>query len=58
MTILEKNHHSFRIVEHDPLLYEDAEEMVDYQGPRPSGGPPGRPPSCSTRRALNPIYER
>jgi DNA polymerase I len=30
MTILEENHHSFLIVEHDPLLYEDAEEMVEY----------------------------
>jgi hypothetical protein len=50
MTILEENHHSFLIVEHDPLLYEDAGEMVEYQGPRPSGRPPGRPPSCSTRR--------
>jgi hypothetical protein len=50
MTILEENHHSFLIVEHDPLLYEDAGEMVEYQGPRPSGRPPERPPSCSTRR--------
>ena len=30
MTILEENHHSFLIVEHDPLLYEDAREMVEY----------------------------
>jgi hypothetical protein len=30
MTILEENHHSFLIVEHDPMLYEDAGEMVDY----------------------------
>ena len=31
MTILEENHHSFLIVEHDPLLYEDAERrMVEY----------------------------
>jgi DNA polymerase I len=30
MTILEENHHSFLIVEHDPLLYEDVEEMVEY----------------------------
>jgi hypothetical protein len=30
MTILEENHHSFLIMEHDPLLYEDAEEMVEY----------------------------
>jgi DNA polymerase I len=30
MTILEENHHSFLIVEHDSLLYEDAEEMVEY----------------------------
>ncbi|HUS75980.1 MAG TPA: hypothetical protein VMY43_08230 [Methanothrix sp.] len=30
MTILEENHHSFLIVEHDPLLYEDAGKMVEY----------------------------
>ena len=30
MTILEDNHHSFLIVEHDPILYEDAKEMVEY----------------------------
>jgi DNA polymerase I len=30
MTILEENHHSFLIVEHDLLLYEDAAEMVEY----------------------------
>jgi hypothetical protein len=30
MTILEENHHSFLIVEHDPLLYEDAGEMEEY----------------------------
>ena len=30
MTVLEENHHSLLIVEHDPLLYEDAEEMVEY----------------------------
>jgi hypothetical protein len=28
MTILEENHHSFLIVEHDPMLYEDATEMI------------------------------
>jgi len=33
---MEENHHSFLIVEYDPLLYEDAGEMVEYQGPRPS----------------------
>jgi hypothetical protein len=50
MTIQEENHHSFLIVEHDPLLYEDAEKkMVKYQGARPSGRPPGRRPSCSMR---------
>ncbi len=32
MTILQENHHSFLIVEHDPMLYEDAEQMVDYVG--------------------------
>lgn len=30
MTILEENHHSFLIVEHDPLLYEEAKEMIEY----------------------------
>ena len=29
-TILEENHQSFLIVEHDPMLYEDASEMVEY----------------------------
>jgi hypothetical protein len=32
MTILEENHHSFLIVEHDPMLYEDAGQMVEYVG--------------------------
>jgi DNA polymerase I len=30
MTILEENHHTFLIVEHDPMLYEDAREMFEY----------------------------
>ncbi|MDM7933891.1 MAG: hypothetical protein QUS08_00700 [Methanothrix sp.] len=30
MTILEESHHSLIMVEHDPLLYEDAEEMAEY----------------------------
>jgi DNA polymerase I len=30
MTILEENHHSVLIVEHDPLLYEDSQETVGY----------------------------
>src|SRR5512137_2062480 len=30
MTILEENHHSFLIIEHDPMLYEDAGEMIEY----------------------------
>jgi hypothetical protein len=30
MTILEENHHSFLIVEHDTLLSEDDTEMVEY----------------------------
>jgi DNA polymerase I len=30
MTILDENHHTFLIVEHDPMLYEDASEMVEY----------------------------
>jgi hypothetical protein len=32
MTILEENHHSFLIIEHDPMLYEDAKEMVEHVG--------------------------
>jgi hypothetical protein len=32
MTILEENPHSFLIVEHDPMLYEDAKQMVEYVG--------------------------
>jgi DNA polymerase I len=30
MTILEENHHSVLIIEHDPMLYEDADQMVEY----------------------------
>jgi hypothetical protein len=30
MTVLEENHHTFLILEHDPMLYEDAKEMVEY----------------------------
>ena len=30
MTVLEENHHSFLIIEHDSMLYEDATEMVEY----------------------------
>lgn len=30
MTILEEAHHSLILVEHDPLLYEDAAEMAEY----------------------------
>ena len=30
MAILEENHHSFLIIEHDPMLYEEAGEMVEY----------------------------
>jgi hypothetical protein len=29
MTILEENRHNFLIVEHDPVLYEDAGEIVE-----------------------------
>jgi hypothetical protein len=27
---LAENHHSFLIIEHDPMLYEDDKEMVEY----------------------------
>lgn len=30
MTVLEQNHHTIVIIEHDPLLYEDAQEMAEY----------------------------
>jgi hypothetical protein len=30
MTILEEAHHSLIIIEHDPILYEDSQEMVEY----------------------------
>lgn len=30
MTILEEAHHSLIIIEHDPLLYENAQEMTEY----------------------------
>jgi hypothetical protein len=30
MTILEEAHHSLIVIEHDPILYEDSLEMVDY----------------------------
>jgi hypothetical protein len=35
MTILEEAHHSLIIIEHDPLIYEDSAEMVEYVLPRP-----------------------
>jgi hypothetical protein len=30
MTILEEAHHSLIIIEHDPVLYKDSLEMVEY----------------------------
>ena len=30
MAVLEDSRHTLLIIEHDPLLYEDAEEMVEY----------------------------
>ncbi len=30
LTVLEDSRHTLMILEHDPLLYEDAEEMVEY----------------------------
>ncbi len=30
MTVLEENRHTIVIIEHDPLLYEDAQEMTEY----------------------------
>ena len=30
MTILEEPRHSLIVIEHDPLLYEDAQDMVEY----------------------------
>ena len=47
MTILEEARHSLIIIEHDPLLYEDAQGMIEYV----SQGLPDaakKPPSCFT----------
>jgi hypothetical protein len=33
MTILEEAHHSLIFIEHDPQLYEDAREMIEYISP-------------------------
>ncbi len=30
MTVLEQNHHTIVIIEHDPMLYENAQEMTEY----------------------------
>ncbi|MGA9098821.1 MAG: hypothetical protein WB392_07815 [Methanotrichaceae archaeon] len=30
MTVLEQKRHTIVIIEHDPLLYEDAQEMAEY----------------------------
>ncbi len=30
MTVLERNRHTIVIIEHDPSLYEDAQEMTEY----------------------------
>jgi hypothetical protein len=30
MTILGEAYHSLIIIEHDPILYEDSQEMVEY----------------------------
>ena len=30
MTVLEQNHNTIVMIEHDPLLYEDAQEMAEY----------------------------
>jgi len=30
MAILEENRHTIVIIEHDPLRYEDAQEMAEY----------------------------
>ena len=46
--LLEEIHHSFLIVEHDPMLYEDAKEMVEYVAQALKQTSRGRP-FCSTR---------
>jgi hypothetical protein len=63
MTILEENHHSFLIVEHDPLLYEDAEKrMVEYMAQalkqsvsilHPSGGFFAIAPTMLTKKKMD-----
>jgi hypothetical protein len=42
-------HHSFLIVEHDPFALRGCRRNGGGPIPGPSGRPPERPPSCSTR---------
>jgi hypothetical protein len=57
MTIQEENYHSFLTVEDDPLLYEDANEMMKYITPALSR-PPARRPYCSKRPCWIPTCRR
>jgi hypothetical protein len=56
MTIREENHYSFQVVEHDPLLYEDAAEMVEHLAQALKQTSRG-PPSCSARQRWTPPTE-
>jgi len=58
MTILEENHHSFLIVEHDPLLYEDSREMVGLLGPGPQADLQGGHGSCFCSTMRDPTGRR
>ncbi len=42
MTILDENHHRFLIVEHNPMLCEDAGHMVEYIAQALKQTSPGR----------------
>jgi hypothetical protein len=55
MTILEEAHHSLIIIEHDPLIYEDSAEMVEYVS-KAMRALPRRLPYSSTRLGWTPSW--
>ncbi len=48
MTILEKARYSLIVIEHDPLLYEDAQGMVEYVSQGLHDAAKGRSPALLT----------
>jgi hypothetical protein len=56
MGILEQNHQRVSILGHDPLLYEDDEEMLDYVA-QALGSAPERLLPCSNRSRWTQLSE-